>query len=157
MIIILICLMILKQCGLYLLTPLPPSNAMVLPYDDIYLSQHGLRLGLVAWQHHANTWTNVDLSLMRFSGIHLRAISQQVPKLLLSKITMIIYVGPGCEAAIHYPDNKDHGANMGPICGRQVPGGPRVDPINFVNWVHECILNQRVVCTLCRSNMTPKS
>ena len=83
--------MILNQCGLYLLTPLRPSNAMVLPYDDIYLSQHGLRLGLVAWQHHAITWTYVDLSLMRFSGIHLRAISQQVPKPLLCKITMIIH------------------------------------------------------------------
>ena len=33
------------------------------------------------------------------------------------------------------PDNKVHGANMGPIWGRQDPGGPHVDPMNFVIWV----------------------
>ena len=29
------------------------------------------------------------------------------------------------------PDSKVHVANMGPIGGRQVPGGPRVSPINL--------------------------
>ena len=29
------------------------------------------------------------------------------------------------------PDSKVHGANMGPIWGRQDPGGPHVDPINL--------------------------
>ena len=29
------------------------------------------------------------------------------------------------------PDNKVHGANMGPIWGRQDPGGPQVGPMNF--------------------------
>ena len=32
-------------------------------------------------------------------------------------------------------DSKVHGANMGPICGRQDPGGPHVSPMNFVIWV----------------------
>ena len=31
-----------------------------------------------------------------------------------------------------YPDSKFHGANMGPIWGRQDPGGPHVGPMNFV-------------------------
>ena len=31
-----------------------------------------------------------------------------------------------------YPDSKVHGANMGPIWGRQDPGGPHVGPMNFV-------------------------
>ena len=35
-----------------------------------------------------------------------------------------------------YPDSKVHGANMGPIWGRQDPGGPHVDPMNFAIWVH---------------------
>ena len=35
----------------------------------------------------------------------------------------------------HYPDNKVHGANMGPIWGRQDPGGPDVGPMNFATWV----------------------
>ena len=29
-------------------------------------------------------------------------------------------------------DSKVHGANMGPIWGRQDPGGPHVCPMNFV-------------------------
>ena len=36
------------------------------------------------------------------------------------------------EHVIH-PNSKVHGANMGPIWGRQDPGGPHVGPINFVN------------------------
>ena len=30
-----------------------------------------------------------------------------------------------------YPDSKVHGDNMGPIWGRQDPGGPHVGPMNF--------------------------
>ena len=33
-----------------------------------------------------------------------------------------------------YPDSKVHGANMGPICGRQDPGEPHVGPMNFAIW-----------------------
>ena len=29
------------------------------------------------------------------------------------------------------PDSKVHGANVGPIWGRQDPGGPHVGPMNF--------------------------
>ena len=36
--------------------------------------------------------------------------------------------------AQHNPDSKGHGANMGPIWGRQDPGGPHVGPTNFTNW-----------------------
>ena len=32
------------------------------------------------------------------------------------------------------PDNKVHGANMGPIWGRQDPGGPHVGPMNIGIW-----------------------
>ena len=32
------------------------------------------------------------------------------------------------------PDNKVHGANMGPIWGRQDPGGPHVGPMNLAIW-----------------------
>ena len=31
-------------------------------------------------------------------------------------------------------DSKVHGANMGPIWGRQGPGGPHVGPMNFAIW-----------------------
>ena len=36
---------------------------------------------------------------------------------------------------VHYPDSMVHGANMGPIWGRQDPGGPYVGPVNFSIWV----------------------
>ena len=32
------------------------------------------------------------------------------------------------------PDSKVHGAKMGPIWGRQDPGGPHVGPMNLVIW-----------------------
>ena len=32
------------------------------------------------------------------------------------------------------PDSKVHGANMGPIWGRQAPGGLNVGPMNFAIW-----------------------
>ena len=32
------------------------------------------------------------------------------------------------------PDSKVHGANMGPIWGRQDPLGPHAGPMNFVIW-----------------------
>ena len=32
------------------------------------------------------------------------------------------------------PDSNIHGANMGPIWGRQDPGGPHVGRMNFAFW-----------------------
>ena len=44
-------------------------------------------------------------------------------------------VGEISRSAIYiYPDNKVHGANMGPIWGQQDPGGPHVGPISFAIW-----------------------
>ena len=34
----------------------------------------------------------------------------------------------------HPPDSKVHGANMGPVWGRQDPGGSHVGPMNFAIW-----------------------
>ena len=33
-----------------------------------------------------------------------------------------------------FSDSKVHGANIGPIWGRQDPGGPHVVPIKFAIW-----------------------
>ena len=41
-------------------------------------------------------------------------------------------VAQGAKASEVIPDSKVHGANMGPIWGRQDPRGPHVGPINFV-------------------------
>ena len=34
------------------------------------------------------------------------------------------------------PESKFHGANIGPIWGRQDPGGPHVGPMDFALWVN---------------------
>ena len=34
----------------------------------------------------------------------------------------------------YVPDSDVHGANMGPIWGRQDPGGPHVGPMKFAIW-----------------------
>ena len=58
------CLGWLVHCGLVML------------YGDMNVSQHWLRLWPVTW-HQVITRTNVDLSSLKYSGIHLRAISQK--------------------------------------------------------------------------------
>ena len=52
-------------------------------------------------------------------------------------MTDIIYIYIYIFAVLHdsYPDSKVHGANMGPIWGRQDPVGPHVGPMKFVIWV----------------------
>ena len=42
------------------------------------------------------------------------------------------------------PDSKLHGANMGPIWGRQDPGGPHVGPMNLAFWDVLARVNHRV-------------
>ena len=41
-------------------------------------------------------------------------------------------------------DSKVHGANMGPIWGRQDPGGPHVGPMNLAIWDNENRLHEYV-------------
>ena len=51
------------------------------------------------------------------------------------------------------PDSKVHGANMGPIWGRQDPGGPLVGPMNFSTSepfstsIHSSLLNVQCATT----------
>ena len=54
----------------------------------ISVNQHWLRLWLGAWRHQVITWISVDVSLVKFYDIYLRAISQYVPKLLLCKMSL---------------------------------------------------------------------
>ena len=47
----------------------------------------------------------------------------------------------------YIPDSKVHGANMGPIWGRQDPGGPHVGLINFAIW--DATVEPIYVCNHC--------
>ena len=45
------------------------------------------------------------------------------------------------------PDSKLHGANMGPIWGRQDPDGPHVGPMKLAIWVANTMVDLNVTCT----------
>ena len=78
---------------------------LVTPYGGIDLGQHWLRKWLVAWRHQAITWTNVDLSSIRYSDIHWRTtsnLSHQWPKLAGKLLIWIFFYNlPGTNELIH--------------------------------------------------------
>ena len=55
------------------------------------------------------------------------------------------------------PDSKVHGANMGPIWGRQDPGGPQVGPMNLA--ILECfcrlLMTRRIFTLLALHEVSP--
>ena len=50
-----------------------------------------------------------------------------------------------CFSVHGLPDSKVHGANMGPIWGRQDPGGPHVGPMNLAIWATVSYKNQALL------------
>ena len=50
----------------------------------------------------------------------------------INQVNAVSAVGLLCWATS--PDSKVHAANMGPIWGRQDPGGLHVGPMNFAIW-----------------------
>ena len=50
-------------------------------------------------------------------------------------VCLYVTVNLSCaDINVNIPDSKVHGDNMGPIWGRQDPGGPHVGPMNFAIW-----------------------
>ena len=47
--------------------------------------------------------------------------------MILTKLIHVVSI-------VTVPDNKVNGANMGPIWGRQDPGGHHVGPMDFAIW-----------------------
>ena len=60
---------------------------LVTPYRGKDLGRHWFRKWLVAWRHQAITWTNVELAL-KFSDVHLRAISLELSQPSITKISL---------------------------------------------------------------------
>ena len=63
-------------------------GGFTVPYGNIDLAQHWLKWWLVAWWLQAITRANVDLSSVRASDNYLRAISQEIPQPLITKISL---------------------------------------------------------------------
>ena len=57
----------------------------------------------------------------------------------------------------HIPESKVHGANMGPIWGRQDPGGPHIGPMNLaISDSHDYEIGQNnVLPTIIASKTKP--
>ena len=53
----------------------------------------------------------------------------------VERMRMWMGAGQKQETVSVSPDSKVHGANVGPIWGRQDPSGPYVGPMHFVVWV----------------------
>ena len=75
----------------------------------------------------------------RYGTIMLRlsfcgSMSGDTDRLMYGLEWRIVYTLP------RVPEGKIHGDNMGPIWGRQDPGGPHVGPMNFAIWgvIHDC-------------------
>ena len=49
----------------------------------------------------------------------------------MKSVGLCLYI---VEVVVVILDSKVHGTNMGPIWGRQDPGGPYVGPMNFAIW-----------------------
>ena len=82
--------------------------------------------------HSLRTWDTC--AALQTAKIHLMILSNTVGG---NRILLLWLQINGICANDWYdsPDSKVHGANMGPIWGRQDPGGPHVGHINFVIWV----------------------
>ena len=67
------------------------------------------------------------------------------PKKHMYKLRFILFC---CGPCTHvFPDSKIHEANMGPIWGRQDPGGAHVGPMNFAIWVLQSYFTSLVLGT----------
>ena len=75
-------------------------------------------------RRHAIIWTDAGILLIGPSETDFNEILIKHHTFSFKKIYMKMS-----------PDSKVHEANMGPIWGRQDPGGPQVGPMNFAIWV----------------------
>ena len=101
--------------------------------------------GLSTDRCQAITWTNAGILLIGPWGTKLNEwnfnqntnifIHENAFENIVCETAAILF-RPQCVNIFQaYPDSKVHGAIMGPIWGRQDPGGPHVGPMNFVIWV----------------------
>ena len=67
-------------------------------------------------------------------ALHVREIIYKNVSNRLYHINYFKYRKKIIEVSHDLPGSKVHGANMGPIWGRQDPGGPHVGPMNFAIW-----------------------
>ena len=80
-------------------------------------------------RHHANY--DVTVMLYVYQRIRIGDVSQYGMCVINWKQYTTLYARV---SLCNTPDSKVHGSSMGPIWGRQDPGGPNVGPIEFAVW-----------------------
>ena len=85
---------------------------------------------------------------LRATTKHIDSIGVNVENQMICFLSFFSYtkvhITVGFQHTRMYFGRKVHGANMGPIWGRQDPGGPHVGPMNLAIWV----CNQTISPTL---------
>ena len=85
-------ILMISICKIELCYNRPKSNSLW-PSDTIWQHRSGstlVQVMVVAWRHQAITWTNVDLSSVRFRDIQLRGISQDITQPSITKFSLKI-------------------------------------------------------------------
>ena len=103
----------------------------MIPYGNIDLGQHWLRLWLGAWRHQAITWTNIYFSFLGLCGIDMSVISVSTKASILydefEKYTATFPMGQSVILGLLY---IVHGLNEGHI----EPQGQSVNDIMHMMW-----------------------
>ena len=92
-------------------------------FFTVFSNEATALMNIVTWWS-TNVWCSADLTFLSQRSMY-------------SIVTKWHWSGSELQYdALDYtdPDSKDHGANMGPIWGRQDPGGPHVGPMNHAIW-----------------------
>ena len=87
-----------------------------------------------------DTYCRSCISIITWSAIMATRLYLMYHGLSLDRNQSIYEVSNWTLFTKKHPDSKFHGANMGPIWGRQDPGGPHVGPMDFAIWEDAALL-----------------
>ena len=77
------------------------------------------------------------MQLYIYSYFILQRFHNHISNDVITIVSAAVLIPPGASVMTlisHIPDSKVYGANMGPIWGRQDPGGPHVGPMKLAFW-----------------------
>ena len=109
-------------------TPLGPSSR-----PRIYWTIGFITMAITKTKHKVSSNCRTVLNTVYWISIMRILSNSSCGRFLVLSQKSILYIGLQGSPVI-IPDSKVHGANMGPIWGRQDPGGPHAGPMNFAIW-----------------------
>ena len=108
--------------GILLIGPLETNfSEMLIKIHTFLFKKICLKISSGKWQPFC-----FGLNVLMVASYELTHWCQELPRVICSDRCL--------QYILNNPDSKVHGVNMGPIWGRQDPGGPHVGPMNFAIW-----------------------